>query len=92
MTHFIRFGRETIADCDTSADDLHVVVLVKPLWTLLLSRPPETHSSLIEDFGRLQELRGEYHEGIRDPATPSRFTENRFRELCKKHDLQYCVD
>ncbi len=90
MTHYLRtVSGATVADGESSAEDLHVVVPIAAFSELLLARHGDT---LVADFDGLQELRGEWFEATPSHETPGDLMGRRFQEVARRHGLAYITD
>jgi len=96
MTHFLRRNGKTVVDLDVWKDDLSCVVCIREYSILLLLTPSIAvrMEEVIPDFDNLQEIRGEWHERVKEKGeeTLEDFVTRRMKEVAKKHGLQYVTD
>ena len=103
MTHFLRFDRKTLVDCDEcrrdGQDDLSVVVDIRTFALILLGIDREQkRAEFILDMEAVQELRGEYWErevvGHPKEHLPNirAFIERRLCEVAARWNLCYVTD
>lgn len=96
MTHYLRISGKTIVDVEATKDDIQSVVCIDVYSGFLLReqtlRGGSTPHDLIEDFDRLQELRGAFHERPYERPegeTPDELAKRRLQEIARKYDLEY---
>lgn len=99
MTHYLRMSGKTVVDVEAVKDDIHPVVCIDAYSELLLREQTLcgglTPHELIDDFDRLQELRGEFHERPYERPegeTPDELAKRRLQEVARKYDLEYVTD
>ena len=94
-THYLRYKGETIVDVESSDDDVSCVVDIKQYTRLLMFRTISvTVWDLGDDFHRIQEMRGEYHETVRlgDDETGTEFARRYLKSFAERYRLQYGED
>ncbi len=91
MTHYLRRGKDTVVDIETTNDDLMSVICIAAYSDMLLNE--ETRQlEMIQDFAFLQELRGEYFETPGQQESPKELVERRLKEVGDKYGLAYVTD
>jgi len=96
MTHYLRTSNNaTLVDSTAFQGDLSVTVIISEYTKQLLQLPSYKHSEFADDFQLLQELRGEWFEGL-GPYPPDEkieeFLARRLKEVAKKWDFRYVTD
>ncbi len=93
MIHFLRNHRgHTMVDCEATPDDIGCVVDIETFSDYLLGLDPDDQPLFIRDMAGIQEIRGWYHEMVRDKCTPDELAKEVFTKLAEKWNLAYVTD
>ena len=94
MIHFIRDKHNnTIVDCETLPDDLHVFIDIWNYSAFLLAAEGDK-TELVQDFDDISDLRGMWFEsGAKDKYNePWEFAREILKEYADKYGLWYVED
>lgn len=95
MTHYLRTkGGKTVVEAETKGKhDLSVVVCIRVYSEMLLACDEVNRPDFIDEFDKVQELRGAYFEGgFNKKMTANDFLRVELKKIANYYGFDYVID